>query len=59
MEKGRLEHAQYLIDKAISIDDKEEYRTPAGRSSRMKEKVAWIPPAALFLHVATYRDYRG
>jgi Flp pilus assembly protein TadD len=26
MEKGRLEHAQYLIDKAISIEDKEEYR---------------------------------
>jgi len=26
MEKGRLEHAQYLIDKAISIEDREEYR---------------------------------
>ena len=26
MEKGRLEHAQYLIDKAIAIEDKEEYR---------------------------------
>ena len=26
MEKGRLEHAQYLIDKAISIEDKEEYQ---------------------------------
>ena len=26
MEKGRLEHARYLIDKAISIEDKEEYR---------------------------------
>lgn len=26
MEKGRLEHAQYLVDKAIAIEDKEEYR---------------------------------
>lgn len=26
MEKGRLEHARYLIDRAISIEDKEEYR---------------------------------
>lgn len=26
MEKGRLEHARYLIDKAISIEDKEEYQ---------------------------------
>ena len=26
MEKGRLEHARYLIDKAIAIEDKEEYR---------------------------------
>ncbi len=26
MEKGRLEHAQYLVDKAIDIEDKEEYR---------------------------------
>ncbi len=26
MEKGRLEHARYLIDKAIAIEDKEEYQ---------------------------------
>jgi Flp pilus assembly protein TadD len=39
MEKGRLEHAQYLIDKAISIDDKEEYRdTRREILERMKEK---------------------
>ncbi|HQL91089.1 MAG TPA: tetratricopeptide repeat protein [Syntrophales bacterium] len=39
MEKGRLEHAQYLIDKAIAIEDKEEYRdTRREILERMKEK---------------------
>jgi Tfp pilus assembly protein PilF len=39
MEKGRLEHAQYLIDKAISIEDKEEYRdTRREILERMKQK---------------------
>jgi Tfp pilus assembly protein PilF len=39
MEKGRLEHAQYLIDKAIAIEDKEEYRdTRREILERMKRK---------------------
>jgi Tfp pilus assembly protein PilF len=39
MEKGRLEHAQYLIDKAIAIEDKEEYRdTRREILERMKQK---------------------
>jgi len=39
MEKGRLEHAQYLVDKAIAIEDKEEYRdTRREILERMKEK---------------------
>jgi len=39
MEKGRLEHAQYLVDKAIAIEDKEEYRdTRREILDRMKKK---------------------
>ncbi len=39
MEKGRLEHAQYLIDKAISIEDKEEYQdTRREILKRMRER---------------------
>ncbi len=39
MEKGRLEHAQYLVDKAIAIEDREEYRdTRREILERMKEK---------------------
>ena len=39
MEKGRLEHARYLIDRAISIEDKEEYRdTRREILERMKQK---------------------
>lgn len=39
MEKGRLEHAQYLVDKAIAIEDKEEYRdTRREILKRLKEK---------------------
>ena len=39
MEKGRLEHAQYLVDKAIAIEDKEEYRdTRREILERMKKK---------------------
>jgi Tfp pilus assembly protein PilF len=39
MEKGKLQHAEYLIDKAIAIEDKEEYRdTRQEILERMKEK---------------------
>ena len=39
MEKGRLEHAQSLVDKAIAIEDKEEYRdTRREILERRKEK---------------------
>jgi Tfp pilus assembly protein PilF len=39
MEKGRLEEAKALIDKAIAIEDKEEYRdTRQEILERMKEK---------------------
>lgn len=39
MEKGRLDHAQYLVDKAITIEDKEEYQdTRREILERMKKK---------------------
>jgi len=39
MAKGRLEHAQYLIDKAISIEDKAEYQdTRREILERMKQQ---------------------
>ncbi len=40
MAKGRLEHAQYLIDKAISIEDREEYQdTRREIAERKKDRV--------------------
>ena len=39
MEKGQLKEAKTLIDKAIAIEDKEEYRdTREEILSRMEEK---------------------
>lgn len=37
MEKGRLEHAQSLVDKAIAIEDKEEYRDTRREILKRKE----------------------